>query len=64
MVLWTKSPDEEVNQALRRLPNGSHVRLAGVGHELHGPTDQALRVLQAIAPFLEGVQVRHDSLIR
>jgi pimeloyl-ACP methyl ester carboxylesterase len=47
--------DEEVQMALRLLANGTHVHLPGIGHELHGPPEQASRVLDAIAPFLEGV---------
>lgn len=44
--------DEEVAMGLRLLPTSSHVRLHGIGHELHGPTGQAQQVFEAIAPFL------------
>ncbi len=47
--------DEEVEMGQRLLPTSSHVRLLGIGHELHGPRDQAKRVLEAIAPFLATV---------
>ena len=38
---------------LRLLPRATHVRLEGIGHELHGR--HAQRVLDAIDPFLETV---------
>ena len=47
--------DEDLMHALRLLPRGSHVRLVGIGHELHGITGQVPRVVQAITPFLEWV---------
>ncbi len=47
--------DEEVQMALRLLPDGVHVRLRGLGHELHGLPKQAPRVVEAIAPFLAEV---------
>jgi pimeloyl-ACP methyl ester carboxylesterase len=46
-------PDEDVEAALRLLPRGHHVRLEGIGHELHGPPGQEQEVLRAITPFLE-----------
>ena len=45
--------DGEVARSLRLLPRGRHVRLEGIGHELHGP--HAQRVLDAMAPFLASV---------
>ncbi len=42
--------DTDVEMGLRLLPRATHVRLKGIGHELHGV--HADRVLQAIAPFL------------
>ncbi len=45
--------DAEVAMGLRLLPRGSHVRLEGIGHALHGV--DAPRVLRAIGPFLEMV---------
>jgi pimeloyl-ACP methyl ester carboxylesterase len=45
--------DEEVEKGLRLLPRATHVRLEGIGHELHGL--HAQRVLDAIGPFLESV---------
>jgi hypothetical protein len=44
--------DEEVELGLRLLPRAEHVRLQGIGHELHGPPGQERRVLDAITPFL------------
>jgi pimeloyl-ACP methyl ester carboxylesterase len=44
--------DEDVAHALTLLPNATHVRLTGIGHELHGPPDQAQLVLDAMTPFL------------
>ena len=46
--------DDEVALARRLNPSISHVRLDGIGHELHGPASQAPRVLQAIVAFLDG----------
>ena len=48
--------DDEVTRALRLLCRGSHVLLTGIGHELHGPTDQVPAVLAALTPFLESVR--------
>jgi pimeloyl-ACP methyl ester carboxylesterase len=48
--------DEEVEMGLRLLAHPAHVRLNGIGHELHGPPGQEQRVLQAITPFLEAVR--------
>ena len=48
--------DEEVARGLRLLPRGSHVRLTGIGHELHGPPSQVPAVLEAITPFLDSVR--------
>ena len=45
--------DREVERALRLLPHPTHLRLEGIGHELHGTHPQ--RVLQAISPFIESV---------
>jgi pimeloyl-ACP methyl ester carboxylesterase len=47
--------DDEVIRGLSLLPRGSHVRLSGVGHELHGPVQQALSVLESMTPFLTAV---------
>jgi hypothetical protein len=47
--------DEEVERGLRLLRHGSHVRLTGIGHELHGPPGQEQPILEAITPFLERV---------
>lgn len=44
--------DEDVRKGLRLLRHGAHVHLQGVGHELHSPSGQDRRVLDAIAPFL------------
>jgi pimeloyl-ACP methyl ester carboxylesterase len=44
--------DEEVATGLRLMPSSSRVRLQGIGHELHGPPEQARQVFEAIAPFL------------
>lgn len=48
--------DNEVTRALRLLPHGRHVRLTGIGHELHGPSEQVPAVLAAITPFLDSVR--------
>lgn len=48
--------DEEVNIGLRLLPDVEHVRLEGIGHELHGPQLQAKRVFEAVAPFLANLK--------
>jgi hypothetical protein len=40
----------------RLLADPAHVRLKGIGHELHSPPGQEQRVLQAAAPFLEAVR--------
>jgi pimeloyl-ACP methyl ester carboxylesterase len=48
--------DEEAARGLRLLRHGRHVRLTGIGHELHGPPSQVPAVLDAIAPFLEQMQ--------
>ncbi len=45
--------DGEVGEGLRLLPRATHVRLEGIGHELHGR--HAERVLRAITPFLGAV---------
>ena len=45
--------DEEVETARRLLADAAHVRLEGIGHELHGL--HARRVPQAIGPFLRTV---------
>ncbi|MDP9369775.1 MAG: alpha/beta hydrolase [Chloroflexota bacterium] len=45
--------DGEVEKGLRLLPLATHVRLEGIGHELHGR--HAERVLEAITPFLDAV---------
>ena len=44
--------DEEVELALQLLPRADHVRLPGIGHELHGPPGQERTVLEAITPLL------------
>jgi pimeloyl-ACP methyl ester carboxylesterase len=49
--------NEEIARGLRLLPRGSHVRLTGIGHELHGPPSQVPAVLEAITPFLESVRM-------
>jgi pimeloyl-ACP methyl ester carboxylesterase len=46
-------PDEAVEKARRLLGDAAHVRLEGIGHELHGL--HAQRVLQAMSPFLQTV---------
>jgi len=48
--------DDEVALGLRLLPQAAHVRLAGIGHELHGPPENVPRVLRAITPFLDDVR--------
>jgi pimeloyl-ACP methyl ester carboxylesterase len=45
--------DREVERALRLLLRPTHLRLEGVGHELHGTHPQ--RVLEAISSFVETV---------
>jgi len=45
--------DREVESALRLLPRPSHVRLHGIGHELHGSSPQL--VFDVISTFLETV---------
>jgi hypothetical protein len=45
--------DAEVELGLRLLPHARHIRLDGIGHELHGR--HAQRVLEAIGPFLATV---------
>ncbi len=45
--------DGEVEKGLRLLPRATHVRLEGIGHELHGR--HAERILEAITPFLDAV---------
>ncbi len=50
-----KRREEEVSQALRLLRQGSHVRMIGIGHEMHGIPSQVPSVIQAITPFLEEV---------
>ncbi len=45
--------DSEVEKGLRLLPHATHVRLEGIGHELHGL--HVDRVLAAITPFLNAV---------
>lgn len=45
--------DGEVEKGLRLLPRATHVRLDGIGHELHGR--HAERILEAITPFLDAV---------
>jgi pimeloyl-ACP methyl ester carboxylesterase len=47
--------DEEVDLGLRLLHTATHVRLRGIGHELHGPPGQAKEVFEAISPFLASV---------
>jgi pimeloyl-ACP methyl ester carboxylesterase len=48
--------DREVELAMRLLPRPTHIRLEGVGHELHSTCPQL--VLDAIGPFLETVRLR------
>jgi hypothetical protein len=48
--------DDEVARGLQLLPHVNHVRLVGIGHELHGPPSQVPAVLDAIGPFLEMVR--------
>jgi pimeloyl-ACP methyl ester carboxylesterase len=48
--------DEEVALALTLLPRGSHVRLRGIGHPLHGLPGGTAAVLGAIEPFLASVR--------
>lgn len=60
--------DDDVALGLRLLSRGHHVRLTGVGHELHGPAQQARLVHNAIAPFLGAVvqsrpNHRHTGLL-
>lgn len=45
--------DADVELGLRLLPQATHLRLDGIGHELHGR--HAQRVLDAIGPFLKTV---------
>lgn len=45
--------DAEVDLGLRLLPRAKHVRIDGIGHDLHGL--HAQRVLDAIGPFLTTV---------
>ena len=47
--------DEEVALGLKLLPHASHIRLHGIGHPLHSPSDQAQPVLEAIRPFLRSL---------
>jgi pimeloyl-ACP methyl ester carboxylesterase len=47
--------DADVQMGSRLLADSVHVRLPGIGHELHGPPDQAPRVVEAISPFLARV---------
>lgn len=47
--------DAEVQRGLSLLSSAMHVRLQGIGHELHGPPGQEQDVLWAIASFLERV---------
>lgn len=42
--------DQDVEKGLRLIPHASHIRLSGLGHELH-----AERVFEAIRPFLASV---------
>jgi pimeloyl-ACP methyl ester carboxylesterase len=51
--------DADVERGLRLLPRPTHVRLDGVGHELHGL--HAQRVLEAMAPFLADVRRPADA---
>jgi pimeloyl-ACP methyl ester carboxylesterase len=44
--------DEDVAYAMARLDQPRHVRLTGIGHELHGPPNQSPAVLAAITPFI------------
>jgi pimeloyl-ACP methyl ester carboxylesterase len=55
-------PEEDARHALRLLRRGSLLRLVGIGHSLHGPPGQTLRVVEAITPFLE--QVRGEEVER
>ncbi len=55
--------DDEVALALRLLPRPTHVLMHGHGHPLHGPPGGTTAVLEAIAPFLAGLE-RLDSLAR
>jgi pimeloyl-ACP methyl ester carboxylesterase len=48
--------DQAIGQALALLPRGTHVRLEGIGHELHGPAQQTPRIVEAITPFLERIE--------
>ena len=48
--------DGGVERGTSLLTSATHVRLHGIGHELHGPPGQEQHVLRAIAPFLERVQ--------
>ena len=45
--------DREVERALRLLPRPTHLRLEGIGHELHGLHPG--RIAEAIGPFLDAV---------
>ena len=47
--------DDDLALGLALLPNVRHIRLEGIGHPLHSPSDQAPRVLEAIRPFLRSV---------
>jgi pimeloyl-ACP methyl ester carboxylesterase len=55
--------DDDVDLALRLLPHATHVRMTDMGHPLHGPPGGTVAVLEAIAPFLAGLE-RLDSLAR
>ena len=50
---WGAMSDSEVELGLRLLPRATHVRLDGIGQELHGL--HAQRVPDAIGPFLATV---------
>jgi pimeloyl-ACP methyl ester carboxylesterase len=47
--------DSEVELALTLLRRGTHVRLDGIGHPLHGPPGGTARVIAAWTPFLGAV---------
>jgi pimeloyl-ACP methyl ester carboxylesterase len=49
-------PNDQVELALRLLPNASHVRLDGTGHPLHAPPGGTRVVMNAIAPFLDSLE--------
>jgi pimeloyl-ACP methyl ester carboxylesterase len=48
--------DDDVELAMRLLPDAQHVQLPGVGHSLHSPAGMTPVILDAIAPFLGSLE--------